>query len=108
MNSFEDVLNCYDEATSNLTDILSAFEFMDKESYKVSCQENKTQQPLPDFPFYAMIEISGWTPEQNNERLSVLLEKLLEKNYANDGVVTDEPSRLRVNMMDATLKGNTL
>ena len=70
---------------------------MDNDCYKVSCSGNKVLPPLVDFPFYVVIEISGWTPEQNTERLGTLLEKLMEKQYAADGVVTDEPARIKVN-----------
>ncbi|XP_055331951.1 D-2-hydroxyglutarate dehydrogenase, mitochondrial-like [Paramacrobiotus metropolitanus] len=95
LNSFEDVLQCYQQAGSRLTDIMSAFEFLDTQCFAVSCEEHNVPAPLKEFPFYAIIEVSGWQPEADSTRLNELLEDLMGNGLVADGIVTDEPSRMQ-------------
>ncbi|OQV13645.1 D-2-hydroxyglutarate dehydrogenase, mitochondrial [Hypsibius exemplaris] len=95
LNSFEDVLKCYKEAGDSLNDIISAFEFLDNSCYQVSCEKHKILPPLNPFPFYVLMEVSGWSPKAQSERLDSLLERLMSSGLVADGVVADEPSKIR-------------
>ncbi|GAU97053.1 hypothetical protein RvY_08412 [Ramazzottius varieornatus] len=94
LNSFEDVLKCYDETSKALTDILSAFEFLDTECYTTSYQEHNVSPPLKPFPFYVMIEVSGWNAEGDTNRVSSLVETLMNKNLVIHGTIVNEPSHM--------------
>ena len=96
VNSFEHVLDCYKQASDSLTDIISAFEFLDRSCFETSCRMHNIAPPLETFPFYVLMEISGWTPDAEAARLEALLEKMMDSGLVVDGVTADEPSKIQV------------
>ena len=77
-------------ARARLGEILSAFEFFDKESLDlVLAQLKGTRDPLPGKPcaFYVVVETSGSVATHDNEKLQSFLKLVKERRVVVDGVV---------------------
>ena len=57
------------QARKELQEILSAFEFMDNTSQKLTAKHLGLEHPIEsgDFPFYVLIETSGSNKEHDDE-----------------------------------------
>ncbi|XP_076451705.1 D-2-hydroxyglutarate dehydrogenase, mitochondrial-like isoform X1 [Babylonia areolata] len=93
-NSFEGVLNIFKEAKQQLGEILSAFEFMDSASMDVAIGNLHLTNPISDTPFYVLIETGGSNKDHDEEKLSTLLEDLMNKGTATDGTLATETSKI--------------
>lgn len=106
LNSYESVKKCFQTARSDLSEILSAFEFMDHDSQLLAaknlnsihplCQEDKIGiDSVPNYPFYVLIETSGSTKEHDDEKLEKFLEKVMENETVIDGTVSQDEAQLK-------------
>lgn len=59
MESFQTVLEVFQDCKQSLGEILSAFEFIDAESMNVITDNLKLLNPISRHPFYILIETSG-------------------------------------------------
>ncbi|XP_065653303.1 D-2-hydroxyglutarate dehydrogenase, mitochondrial-like isoform X1 [Hydra vulgaris] len=95
INSFEEIQNVYLAAKSMLGEILSAFEFFDQ-SCALSVHENlKLRIPIPEFPFYVLVETSGSNFEHDTEKLNTFLDYIMDKKIVLDGTLATEPSKIK-------------
>jgi hypothetical protein len=60
-NDYESILKCLNISKTELSDSLSAIEFMDWESYSMALDYLQMEDPIRDhkFKFYMMVEMSG-------------------------------------------------
>lgn len=106
LENYEQVQKCFKTARSDLSEILSAFEFMDRDSQILAAKDLKTTHPLcqedelgensvPEYPFYVLIETSGSTKDHDDEKLNNFLEKVMESEIVVDGTVSQDESQLK-------------
>lgn len=70
-----------------------------KENLKLSC-------PLPDAPFYMLLETSGSNGDHDEEKLSDFLTTCMDQNMILDGLTLTEPSKMRVSIFILLSKSN--
>ncbi|KAK9450815.1 uncharacterized protein V1518DRAFT_411781 [Limtongia smithiae] len=100
LQSYEHVQQAFVRARTELSEILSAFEFMDRESLdQVQRFAEGRTRPLDDadspHPFYVLVETSGSSPAHDEEKLQNYLEGLLEDGVIEDGVVAQDESQIK-------------
>ncbi|KAJ2947186.1 hypothetical protein O0L34_g16548 [Tuta absoluta] len=95
VESFENVLNLYKSAKSSLGEILSAFEMMDRNSISRTVKNMKLTSPIPEYPFYVLVETNGSDAEHDNEKLTRFLSKEMDSKLISNGTVTSEPSKVQ-------------
>ncbi|KAM3584532.1 D-lactate ferricytochrome c oxidoreductase [Umbelopsis sp. WA50703] len=96
VNSFEDVQKVFKQAKSEVSEILSAFEFWDSKASKMFKKHSDLKDALSDeYPFYVLIETSGSSKEHDDEKLNGLLENLMTEEGALDGVVAQDDTQIR-------------
>ncbi|GMM28486.1 D-lactate dehydrogenase [Martiniozyma asiatica (nom. inval.)] len=106
LDSYEAVQQCFKRAKSELSEVLSAFEFMDRDSQLLAAKHLETTHPLcqeddtgidsvPEYPFYVLIETSGSNKEHDDEKLEGFLERIMEDEVVADGTVSQDESQLR-------------
>ena len=54
------------------------------------------RSPIEKFPFYMLIETSGSNQGHDEEKLNAFLEKAMETSLVVDGVLTNEPGKMKV------------
>lgn len=54
--------------------------------------------PIPEHPFYVLVETHGSDEVHDEEKLTRFLKKEMESGLILDGTVTSEPSKMRVPM----------
>eukprot|EP00736_Rhodelphis_marinus_P013960 Rmarinus@m.18131 len=111
--TFDDVRRILRMAKTELSEVLSAFEFLDREALEAATSNLPgVRDPLPDTPgkFYTLIEVSGSSAEHNEEKLSMFLEKAMECGAVTDGAVAQDENhsamfwRIREGMPEAMSK----
>ncbi|RDW95183.1 hypothetical protein BP5796_00946 [Coleophoma crateriformis] len=96
LESFEKVQEAFKEAKGQLSEILSAFELMDRPSQGLVKKVTNNKQPLEsEHPFYCLIETSGSNSEHDNEKLETFLEYVMENEIVSDGVVAQDETQVR-------------
>ncbi|KAG7698390.1 hypothetical protein KL951_001654 [Ogataea haglerorum] len=104
LESYEAVQSTFKRARAELCEVLSAFEFMDRQSQWQAKRFLKTPHPLaqddpgvdvPEYPFYVLIETSGSCKEHDDAKLETFLESIMEDGTVADGVVSQDESQLR-------------
>ncbi|KAJ2959981.1 hypothetical protein NQZ79_g4576 [Umbelopsis isabellina] len=96
VNSFEDVQKAFKQAKSEVSEILSAFEFWDSKASKMFKKHSELKDALSDeYPFYVLIETSGSSKDHDDEKLNGLLENLMTDEVALDGVVAQDDTQIR-------------
>ncbi|MDP6181827.1 MAG: FAD-linked oxidase C-terminal domain-containing protein, partial [SAR86 cluster bacterium] len=88
-DSFENVKNLLKHFDSGLAGSVTAFEVMWKEFYTlVTTSPAKSKPPIhQDYPYYILIEYSGFDQNIDTKHFNSLLESGLEKNLISDAVV---------------------
>ncbi|KAJ9075822.1 D-lactate ferricytochrome c oxidoreductase [Entomophthora muscae] len=95
VKDYQAVQTVFRRARQELSEILSAFEFIDEESMRLVKIHASLRDPLSDsFPFYILIETHGSNKEHDDEKLSSLLEKLMEEEIVQDGVVAQDETQV--------------
>ncbi|WFD32451.1 (R)-2-hydroxyglutarate--pyruvate transhydrogenase [Malassezia sp. CBS 17886] len=98
VDSFEAVQKTFQLVRKHCAEILSAFEFIDQESFGI-VQTHAVQSLRDPFearhPMYVLIETSGSNKAHDDEKLQVLLEDLLESGTITDGVLAQDESQIR-------------
>lgn len=83
-------------AKVHLGEILSAFELMDRESMEMVTENLKLSNPITSSRFYALIETSGSNKDHDEEKISSLLETLLNSGQITDGTLATDESKIQV------------
>ncbi|EDR15051.1 uncharacterized protein LACBIDRAFT_175753 [Laccaria bicolor S238N-H82] len=97
--SFNNVLPLYQTVKRQLSEILSAFEFIDRTSYDLAVKHGQgralSDDEVAGAECFVLIETSGGRREHDEEKLSDLLGNLLEadKPLVNTGVLAQSPAQ---------------
>ncbi|AMD20103.1 HCL048Wp [Eremothecium sinecaudum] len=97
VDSYETVQKVFTKARSELGEVLSAFEFMDASSQKLTKHHLKNvPSPLEDeFPFYILIETSGSNKEHDDAKLETFLENAMNEELVLDGIIAQDETDFR-------------
>jgi D-2-hydroxyglutarate dehydrogenase len=93
---FSKVLETFQKARAELGEILSAFEFLDKESLELSQRVHEdVNNPLEDDSerFYMVVETSGSNEKHDYEKLEIFLESAMESGIITNGAVAQDGSQ---------------
>lgn len=113
---FEAVKAALKKARTELGEILSAFEFLDRNSLDcVLANLDRTRDPLQSpYPFYVLVETSGSNKEHDQEKLNKFLENIMGASIVADGVVAENTTqaadiwRLRESVAEALQKAGAV
>lgn len=98
VDSFEAVQATFQMTKKHCAEILSAFEFVDQESFGIVLN-NASAAPRDPFaerhPMYVLVETSGSNKDHDDEKLQGLLEELLESGTISDGVLAQDESQMK-------------
>ncbi|XXZ99127.1 D-lactate ferricytochrome c oxidoreductase [Meyerozyma guilliermondii] len=97
VNSFEAVQKVFVGARKELSEILSAFEFMDGNSQALAERHLGTDHPIESgkYPFYILIETSGSSKEHDDEKLETFLGNAMEEGLVEDGIIAQDETQLK-------------
>lgn len=97
VSSYEAVQKVFVEARKELSEILSAFEFMDGTCQKLTAQHLKLDHPIEsgEYPFYILIETSGSNKEHDDEKLETFLGGAMENGLVDDGIIAQDETQLQ-------------
>lgn len=96
LESFEMVQRAFREAKGQLSEILSAFELMDRQSQDLVQTVTKRKRPLDgEHPFYCLIETSGSNSEHDSEKLENFLEHVMGEGIVSDGVLAQDETQIK-------------
>ncbi|MCJ1352974.1 MAG: hypothetical protein MMC33_002958 [Icmadophila ericetorum] len=96
LESYEKVQKAFREAKGQLSEILSAFEFMDGQSQDLVHSVTSKKRPLDGrHPFYCLIETSGSNADHDSEKLEKFLEYVMEKKIVADGVLAQDETQMK-------------
>ncbi|KAI0048350.1 FAD-binding domain-containing protein [Auriscalpium vulgare] len=96
---FENVLPVFKTARLHLSEILSAFEFIDREAYDLAVKHGQgkalNEQDVEGAECFVLLETSGGKKEHDEEKLTGLLETLLEADepLILTGVLSQSPTQ---------------
>ncbi|KAI5450350.1 D-lactate ferricytochrome c oxidoreductase [Naganishia albida] len=99
LNSYEDVQKVFNETKAGLGEILSAFEFFDKQAYELVKKHMKEGGEAErkvfetEGEFYVLVETGGSNNDHDEEKLQNLLEKLMENELIQDGVLAQDQTQ---------------
>lgn len=98
VKDYESVQNLFVKAKNELTEILSAFEFMDKKSIQLTKEHLGSDTPFPlesEYPFYVLIETSGSNKTHDDEKVETFLEDSMETELVIDGTIAQDETELQ-------------
>ncbi|KAF7791953.1 hypothetical protein EIP86_002979 [Pleurotus ostreatoroseus] len=96
---FENVLPLYRETKRQLSEILSAFEFIDRRAYDLAVKHGQgralNDEDIEGAECFVLVETSGGKREHDEEKLNSLLESLLDSDspLINTGVLSQNPAQ---------------
>ncbi|KAI0724439.1 FAD-binding domain-containing protein [Cerioporus squamosus] len=96
---FENVQPLYKEVKRQLSEILSAFEYMDRTVYDLAVKHGQGRalnpQDIDGAECFVLVETSGGNREHDEQKLNTLLESLMdtEKPLINTGVIATSPAQ---------------
>ncbi|KAI8149362.1 hypothetical protein BJV82DRAFT_708252 [Fennellomyces sp. T-0311] len=93
LDSFDAVQKAFVMAKEDLSEILSAFEFWDRDSMELVKKVMLTDSSYPieaKSSFYALLETQGSRQEHDQEKLDAYLTRLMETEVAHDGVIAQD------------------
>lgn len=97
LETFEDCLKVVKKSKHELGEILSSCELIDAKSLDVVTSHLNLKSPLPDYPFYMLIETHGSNNAHDEEKLNTFLEDVMGEGTVLDGTATNEPGKMKVN-----------
>jgi len=96
LQSFDKVQRAFREAKGQLSEILSAFELMDRQSQDLVHTVTQKKRPLEgEHPFYCLIETSGSNSEHDSEKLEKFLEYVMGEEIVSDGVLAQDETQIQ-------------
>ncbi|ERL93202.1 hypothetical protein D910_10499 [Dendroctonus ponderosae] len=99
LESFSHILKVLKKAKGDLGEILASCEMIDQSTLDVCTCNLKLKSPLAEFPFYMLIETHGSSDAHDQEKLNLFLEDVMLSKLILDGIVTNEPSKMKVNIV---------
>ncbi|KAK9386325.1 hypothetical protein V1515DRAFT_605164 [Lipomyces mesembrius] len=96
LESYEKVQQAFVKAKGELSEILSAFEFMDTASQEQVARFSELRRPLDEpHNFYVLVETSGSNRVHDEEKLQTYLEGLMESDIIADGVLAQDETQVK-------------
>lgn len=96
LESFEKVQQAFRAAKGQLSEILSAFELMDRQSQDLVHTVTSKKRPLGgQYPFYCLIETRGSNPDHDSEKLEKFLEYVMGEEIVSDGVLAQDETQIQ-------------
>ncbi|KAK9428690.1 hypothetical protein V1505DRAFT_315341 [Lipomyces doorenjongii] len=96
LESYEKVQKAFVKAKGELSEILSAFEFMDTASQEQVARFSELRRPLDEpHNFYVLVETSGSNRLHDEEKLQTYLEGLMESDVIADGVLAQDETQVK-------------
>ncbi|RUS80053.1 hypothetical protein EGW08_012170 [Elysia chlorotica] len=92
--SFQKVLDIFVACKSHLGEIMSAFEFMDSQTMQLVKENLSMTSPLVDYPFYTLVECSGSNGTHDEEKLTKMLQAVMDDGAALDGTVATDSTKI--------------
>lgn len=96
--SFESVLKVLKQAKRDLGEVLASCELIDESTLHVCTENLKLKSPLPEYPFYMLIETHGSNNDHDQEKLNKFLEEVMASGLVLNGTVTNEPTKMKVHI----------
>lgn len=93
--SFDDVKKIFIKAKMMLGEVLSAFEFLDDQCMDCVRTNLKYRNPIEDYPFYVLVELSGSNSDHDQEKLNSFLEQVISDGTALDGTVSADLTQVK-------------
>ena len=94
LGTYNDVQKAFREAKIHLSEILSAFEFMDKSAHDFTVHHSGNKAPLDEpHEFYCVVETSGSNKEHDDIKLQEYLEAVMEKGLIEDGILAQDETQ---------------
>nr|XP_004667859.1 D-2-hydroxyglutarate dehydrogenase, mitochondrial isoform X1 [Jaculus jaculus]XP_045004123.1 D-2-hydroxyglutarate dehydrogenase, mitochondrial isoform X1 [Jaculus jaculus] len=93
---FAEVLQTFTTCKAMLSEVLSAFEFMDAECMQLVRQHLHLASPVQESPFYVLIETSGSSAEHDAEKLGSFLEQVLGSGLVTDGTMATDQKKIQM------------
>lgn len=93
--TFQQLLSTFQLCRGMLGEILSAFEFLDRDCMRLLNTHLKLANPITDCPFYIVIETSGSDPTHDEEKLHHFLEEAMTSSLVTDGTVATEEGKIK-------------
>ncbi|KAG8791569.1 hypothetical protein FRC17_008736 [Serendipita sp. 399] len=92
LNSFESVLPVFKKTRTKLSEILSAFEYFDRNSYELVVRHNLgkslAEDEIGDAPAFVLVETSGGNKEHDEAKLQEFLEEVMsDESLVTTGVL---------------------
>lgn len=99
-NKFQCVIEVFKHAKKNLNEILSAFEFMDKESLQCVTQNLDLKNPfdnntIRDCEFYCLVETHGSNDDHDKAKLEAFFDTLTENNLCKNALLSESISQAK-------------
>lgn len=97
VSSYEAVQKVFVGARRELSEILSAFEFMDGKSQLLTARYLNADHPIEsgEYPFYVLIETSGSNRDHDMEKIETFLGNAMEEGLVDDGIIAQDETQLR-------------
>lgn len=97
VSSYDAVKQVFVGARRELSEILSAFEFMDGKSQLLTARYLKADHPIEsgEYPFYVLIETSGSNRDHDMEKIETFLGNAMEDGLVDDGIIAQDETQLR-------------
>ena len=97
LHSFQAVLDVMVAARTQLSDIVSAIEFLDRPSMELVLRHIPgSRDPMSEpHPFYMLIETSGSRAEHDEDKLNSFLEAQLTESKVDDGVLAQDDTQMK-------------
>lgn len=97
VSSYEAVQQVFVGARRELSEILSAFEFMDGKSQTLTARYLKQPHPIEsgEYPFYVLIETSGSNRDHDMEKIETFLGNAMEEGLVDDGIIAQDETQLK-------------
>ncbi|KAK9324654.1 hypothetical protein V1517DRAFT_316493 [Lipomyces orientalis] len=96
LESYDKVQQAFVKAKGELSEILSAFEFMDRASQDHVARFIELRRPLDEpHNFYVLVETSGSNRAHDEEKLQTYLEGLMESDVISDGVLAQDETQAK-------------
>lgn len=95
VDSYEAVQKVFVEARKELSEVLLAFEFMDRESQILTGRHLGLDHPIEgEYPFYVLIETLGSNKEHDDEKLETFLGQAMEDGLVPDGIIAQDEAQI--------------
>lgn len=97
VDSYEAVQQVFVAARRELGEVLSAFEFMDRQSQELTHRHLKLDHPIEgEYPFYILIETLGLNKDHDDEKLENFLGQAMEDGLVLDGIIAQDEAQVKL------------